>query len=367
MTMQTIPPTLYPHTRPLGMQNYFLIDGAEEHFACYAPFPETGTLKAVIWNISSVTSPVMTLRVSIETQQAVIGQIVATTDAAKTLYAANAVSDVISNPSAGVIRSAINGTTGISVTEGDLFAAVVRCLSRTSGSINIRYVQYGVSDFMAYLSNSPSSHGSYGYVSGTATYYPALPFAMEYATGIKPMIHGIAPNVSTQTSLSWNSTTNPNRRGMKFRFPNYSVRLRGAYVYCDFDSDTDVVLYGPDGYTVVAGPYTINTNIRPANALRSHWVPLNGVVCQAGKWYRLSLYPKTTTSILMYLFPYTSVGGYPALDTTLEGQNVVYTYRNGPPSAGDAAWTDNDTQRVSMQLVFDGIDIGRPEFRGCNL
>lgn len=356
MTIKSVSPVLFPHIRPLVAGHAFVLDLADEHFAFLGVFPRSGTLKAVAWSLSAVSSPDLTLRVSVETQAAVIGTPVATSDASKTLYAANAVSADIVNPSAGLLRTEINGTTGISVTAGDRYAVVVRCISRTSGSVSVRYVQYGTADMMSYLGNSPVEILCYGYAGGAGTYYVSTPaMVLEYSDGLAPQTHNLLPNITSATT-SWNSGSNPDRRAMLFKFPDYSVRVAGAWVYVDADSDIDAILYGPDGYTVVAGPYTINNLIRPANTSRSHYVPLN-VSCNQNQWYRLALLPKSTTNIMSALYTYADIGAYDGMTATHEGLNVQYSVRNGAPSSGDAAWGDYDDQRMPIQLIIDGIDI----------
>lgn len=74
------------------------LDAAEEHFAMVFPIPKTGTLKKIGWRVNASTSPVLTVKVSLETVAAAVGVPVATSDAAKTLYAAGAQSAAITNP-----------------------------------------------------------------------------------------------------------------------------------------------------------------------------------------------------------------------------------------------------------------------------
>lgn len=354
MTIKACSPFLYPHNRPTSAGNAFTLDAAEEHIAFAGVFHTTGTLKAVAWYLGESTTPDLTLRVSIETQQAVVGEMVATTDAGKTLYTANAVSADIVNPSVGLIRTPINGTTGISVTAGTNFAIVIRCVSYTSGSVGVRTITFGSGDIMSAANNAPANQIAYEYA-GSATYRNTTGlFALEYESAIIPMPFVLPPN-PTAASLSWDSADNPDRRAMLFKFPDYGAYLEAALVYIDADEDFDVILYASDGYTVLKS-VSIVGDVRPSNGFRTHYVPLR-VTISADTWYRLAILPTTGTNILTYLFTYADIGAYNGLTATHEGMNVQYSTRHGAPSSGDAAWTDYDDQRIAVQLLVTGIDI----------
>lgn len=354
MTIKSCSPFLYPHVRTITPTNTFTLDAAEEHIAFAGVFHTTGTLKAVAWYLGASTSPDLTLRVSIETQQAVVGEMVATTDAGKTLYTANAVSADIVNPSVGLIRTPINGTTGVSVTAGTNFAIVVRCVAYTSGSVGVRTVTYGSSDIMPAANNAPANQIAYEYA-GSATYRNTNGiFALEYDSAMIPMPMVIPPNAST-AALAWDNADNPDRRAMMFKFPDYGAYLEAALVYIDADDDFDVILYAADGYTALKSVSIVGA-VRPANAYRTHYVSL-GVTISADTWYRLAILPTTGTNILAYRFTYADIGAYNGLTATHEGMNVQYSTRHGAPSSGDAAWTDYDDQRIAVQLLVTGIDI----------
>lgn len=140
MAYVTVNNIIWPRTGPYSTGSSpgtVRLDAAEERIAYVIRWPKTGTLKKVGWTISSVSSPVLTVAVSIETVADAVGVPIATTDAGKTLYAANAVSADITNPSAGARFDAINSTTGISVTKGELAAITIRAKTVTSGYIEV--------------------------------------------------------------------------------------------------------------------------------------------------------------------------------------------------------------------------------------
>lgn len=348
---------LYPPQFNTPATNSFVLDAAEELIGYVITIPKTGTLKKVGWGITAVSSPVLTARMSLENIAAAIGQPVATTDAAKNLYAANAVSADITNPSAGIRFDAINGSTGISVTKGDRVAITIRITSYTSGSISVRYSQYGgFTPFGGYHSLRTNAY-TFTYVGGSWKLYHTPHVTLEFDGEFVPVPFTM-PAQSLATSMGWNSTSNPDRRGMKFSLP-FTCKLGGAFFYFDGDSDTDLILYEPDGYTVATGfPITLNKNERTANSLGWYFVefPVPPTIT-ADLNYRFAFLPKENTNCTMYVVTPESDGEISGLTGYMEGSRVVYTYRNGAPSSGDKEWTDSTTQKSTVSLFISEIDI----------
>jgi len=349
------------------------LDAVEEHIAFVIKVPKTGTLKKIGWRVNASTSPVgHTVRVSLETVADTIGVPVATTRAGATLYAAGAESEEINNPAAGARFDAINGTTGISVTKGDLMAVVIRCTGATSGSIGVAWSQYSAG--MALL-GAVSVPYTYTYINSTALlgYYPAL--TLEY-DGEFVITSYTSPVYSTPLAAqSWSSTSNPDRRGLKFRLP-YKCTARGCIVFCDTDVDVDVLLYDADEYTIMSGfPITLTANKRKADGMNSLFIEFpTEPTFEADAFYRLVLLPKAASpNIAIYVITPADDGSLLGMNAFSEGLNVAYTTFNGTPTLESHSWTDDATKRVSnFALNINKIDIGgsgggRPEFRGCNL
>ena len=349
--------TMYPPQYQTPTANSFVLDAAEELIGYVVTMPKTGTLKKIGWRINSVSSPVLTARVSLETITQTIGQPVATLDEDKVLYAANAVSADISNPAAGVRFDAINGATGISVTKGDRIAITIRIVSYTSGSISAHYAQYGgFAPFAGHNSLRTNAY-TFTYVGGGWALFHTPHITLEYDGEFVPVPFTM-PVQLTGTTLSWDKDDNPDRRGMKFSMP-FTCKLGGAFFYYDGDADTDLILYEPDGYTVATGfPITLNKNDRTANSLGWYFLEFpTPPTITADADYRFVFLPKESTNCTMYLVNPTDDGAISGLTAYQEGSRLVYTSRNGAPSSGDKAWTDSTTQKTTVALFISEIDI----------
>ena len=347
---------MYPSTYTQGTAGAFALDAAEELIAYVIKVPKTGTLKKIGWRIYSVSSPSLTCRVSIETVAETVGQPVATTDAGKTLYATGAVSADITDPAAGSRYDAINGSSGISVTKGDNIAIVIRIISRTSGSISPNYAQYAATLPMGGLSGGRDHSYTATYANSAWGAYNTPMIGLEYDGEFVPCPF-TNPPFDTGGAVSFSSSSTPDRRGLKFRFP-YKCTAKGIVMSVDLDSETDLILYDSDEYTVMSGfPITLNANKRAAANNGFHYVEFpTEPTFEANTDYRIVLLPKSTTAIsITYSVPVTD-GSLLALDMYPEGTNVINTVRTGAPSSGDHSWTDYNTQRYSWAFVVNKID-----------
>jgi hypothetical protein len=77
----------------------------------------------------------------------------------------------------------------------------------------------------------------------------------------------------------------------------------------------------------------------------------------ANTWYRIVLLPKNTTDIIFNYAYGQDDGATSWIGLSQEGANLIYTYRNGAPSSGDHAWTD-ENYKPYMQLIIDGVEVG---------
>jgi hypothetical protein len=368
----------YPSHYVSGVGQSAQIAAAEDHVASVFPIPKTGTLLKVGWRITVTNTPVLTMKVSLETVADVIGAPVATTDGGKTLYAANAQSAAISNPSAGVRFDSINGSnpsTGIAVTEGDLVSFVRRCTARSSGTLNVQLDQTGTIIVAGLTAAGGSTHPyEYKRLAGVATAYPGLPFlTLEYDTGFvtSPFL---TPASLAQANDAFSSSSNPDRRGLKIAFP-WTCRVLGAQLYIDSDSDFQFIFYDADEYTVLTGfPLSVSGNKRSASSANLMWVRFpTPPTLAANQAYRAVILPTTTTNLTMQTWTPADDGAVTGISGLVGGTNIIYTSRNGAPTSGSHAWTDDATKRSSFVFIVDQIDVGsgggggRPEFRGTNL
>lgn len=359
MSIITVPHIFYPSNRfvAASSKGNAALDAAEEFIALVFRIPKTGTLNKIGWQCGTITAGTsFVLKISVETVAATVGQPVATTNAAKTLYASGAESaDITSLTSNSIYYTAINGTTGISVNAGDLVAVTFRLTAVTGSTINISSVQYGsVYSGVQY----GQAHDCY-----TATYlgstwalwaYPPI-IGLEYSDGMCSTPHLVAPYANS--SWQWGSNDSPDRRGIKFRVP-YACRLYGAVITADADSDIDIIMYDSDGYTVKTGfPITLTSAQRRYNSVSDNIIIFSSKPeISADTWYRIIALPKNTTDITLHYAYGQDDGATSWIGLSQEGASLIYTYRNGAPSSGDHEWTD-ENYKPYIQIIIDGIDV----------
>lgn len=350
----------YPNWFASGDPSSFVLDAAEEHGAFVLTIPKTGTLLKVGWRLASVSSPVLTLKLSLETVLDAIGAPVATSDAGKTLYAAGAQSAAIADPAAGVRFDAINGAspgTGISVTKGDLAAVAIRCTARASGSVNVAYDQYATISMGARQHSGQQIPYWYTYLGGAgAVGAGESVLTLEYDTGMVVLPHSYPASLGG-TADTWNSGSNPDRRGLKMTFP-FGCTLRGADLYLDTDEDVQILLYDADEYTVMAGfPITLQGTTRRANAAGAHYVEFpTEPTLLAGSAYRLVVLPATETNISGRYWVPADDGAVLGMTALMGGSDFCYTTFNGEPSSGSHAWSDTTTRRPGILPVLSQLD-----------
>lgn len=333
----------------------------EEHVAFVIQVPKTGTLKKIGWKIYSVSSPVLTVKVCLETVGNTVGVPISATYATKVLYAPSAESADITSFSAGTRFDEINGSTGISVTGGDFMAVTIRCTARTSGNIIVGASQYGGSSYacpwdVGYVVQTPV----YTYLSvggtGTQWYWPFL--TLEYDGEFVP-VHGVIP-CATGSSLGWNSGSTTAVYGMKFKTP-FGCRLCGCWINADFDQDVNLYLYDSDEYTVFSGfPLTLSSTKRKFTSGELRYILFTTQpTLSANTWYRLAIVPTTTTpNVTTYYCTPSDDGTITGMSGLLSGTDVIATKINSLPSSGSHSWTDTDTVIMMWWLAIDQIDIG---------
>lgn len=357
MSIINVPIFPYPSVRYCAPSSSVpTLDAVDEFIFAVFRIPKTGTLNKIGWYCYVVSGTSYTVKVSLETVASTIGQPVATANSGKTLYATGSESADLSSITAGMQYTPINGSSGVSVTAGDLVAVTIRLTAVSSSSIRITCDEYGANpSLMRLYSNQDTYCGSYLGSSWTLwAYVPCL--VLEYSDGFVAHPGLVAP--ATETGVSWNSGSNPDRRGMKFKMP-FGCRLYGAAIMLDTDADIDVILYDSDEYTVKSGfPITLTAAKRRGDGRYDHLIifPTKPEIL-ADTWYRLVILPKSTTNISIAYAYGADDGAFSWLYQSLEGLNVVYTTRNGAPSSSDHTWTDAN-YKPYMAVLIDGIDTG---------
>lgn len=162
--------------------------------------------------------------------------------------------------------------------------------------------------------------------------------------------------VSAFTSTTWNSGSNPDRRGFRFKLPG-PARLRGAGLWIDADGAFNCVFYASDGATAttLTPSPAADPDVRGSTAIGASTIRFtNPQTLAADTWYRCVLLPTSGSNIAVLRAQAGSaawLGGLPG------GVNFQWTQVNGAP-ANEAAWTNDDTSVLYGGLIFDQIDDG---------
>lgn len=359
--MITVPYILFPPMNPVAynLASSFLLDATDEFGGFVFRVPKSGTLRKIGWRTGSITAGTsFTLKISLETVSSSVGQPVATTNADKTLYATGAESaDITSLSSNTTYFTAINGTSGISVTAGDLIAVTFRLTAVNGASISI--VRNG-SSRPGYELTGLMMRDVYAffYLNSAWMYINTNigPMALEYSDGFYPVDACTVPP-STLGETSYNSGSLYPYYGLKFRL-SYTARLSAIVPYVNLQANANLIVYGSDEYTELAN-ITLDSNKQHAKAYGNHHVTLSSkLTLQANTWYRCILVPITSTSVGVLYADTTSDGSYNEFDAAPEGNNIQVTYRGTAPSSGEHTWTDIETRKLLWSFIFDGIDTG---------
>jgi len=361
MTMIPVADILYPSTFPMNYSDGAVLDAAEELMTYCMIVPKTGTLKKIGWRCDAITSPNLTLKISVE-QITGTSVPVAVTNATKTLYAAGAESADITSFGATTFFTnfaAINGSTGISVTKGDAIAITFRVTSYTSGSIRIMGIMWaGTNSELTGMSASLTRHKAHSYTGGSWSRWYGPMITLQYDGEIVPVPFTVPVFVNYNTWWSWNSSSDPDRRGMKFKIP-YKCSARGLYFQVETAINFDIVVYDSDEYTVLS---TISIDTTKLYGTSGFWYAefAEDIIFEKDTFYRIVWLPTVasgsviTQSVSMLNDAETELNGMMAYP---EGIDCICTTFNGTPTSGSHAWTDIATSKPYMRLLINQIDI----------
>jgi len=233
-----------------------------------------------------------------------------------------------------------NLTEGVAVSTGQYIS--VRLQNPVSDSGQMRFscvdaTNFGqVSGYTTKMSSSVWSKNSFGGVLG-------LGFTDD--TWSTPVNWNVYNSVSV-LSVASNSAYNHIGNKITMRFPATTI---GCWLWADIDANVNVYLYDSD--SVVIATATFDNNMVSANSNAPQFSYFNTQVSLAtGGVYRLVAVPQTTTAIAFNTFDtYNSA----LMDAMEWGTDVIASTRT---DAG--AWSDMNTKRVMISLIFNGIDDG---------
>lgn len=342
MALQDVPIMYFPSycQSGFGLQRSKTLDAADEYVSGIFSIPKTGTLKKIGFRTGTVTAA-DTINVRLETVDATTGYPSGTLYLNESPGSSGSQAAPSSNTTYWV---ALNGTTGVSVTKGDIVAikilldyvdGVLDILAHTYlGSYNLPYTE----DYLGASHAKSSETPNYG---------------LEYDGEIVPVV-GMFPAIYTSVSPSWFTTTL--KKGLCFQVP-FKCRICGVVYYFDPDVNADVILYDSDQATAVQ-TWTVDKDVRAQalGAIFKLYLTTPKILTVNTK-YRLVVQPSAMaiTHHMLYTYPDSTISAMAGIEG---GVNCYYTECNGTPT-NEASWTDTVADRPAVAgVIIDQLDDG---------
>lgn len=328
----------------VGMAGSATLDADGEYLAWVFKIPKTGTLKKIGLHLATV-AVADTINVRIETVDDTTGL------PTGTLYVADATGALESPGSGNGYWVAINGSTGVSVTKGDIVAV----------RLQLDYVDGNLVLWHSISNLSPTAVCGFPYLAtytgGTGAKLASssiISTGLIYSDGIVQLPGAMF--FSTVAATTFANNANPNYRGLKIVMP-FTARCVGAWVYADSDAASNLILYGSDGATAMQTLAFPDSDIRSsANNTLHRYLFDTPQTLNKDSIYRLIIQPTTTTSVSISTITFLDDSPYYGVDQLPLGQNAVYTTANGTP-ANEGSWTNDLNKRPIMGLILDALDI----------
>lgn len=314
----------------------FTFDGSTDLNAVVLHLPATGTISNVHYRISTVTSPLLTLRTEIRTVDLTTGLM----NAAGTLYGSSTSITVV-NPTTGNKTAAVNCT----ATAGDLVAIVWDLSAYTSGSFTQCQRLGGTPAFSNFPYQIVNTTGSNVLQQNTMN-----SFALEYGSHVYYLLE-----YSCICSAGWVnagvtvSNSGVTRRGNRF-CPIHPMRAVGVRLSGDLDGDVLLRLRLASDDSILA-TCTVDKDVRgtTASGTGAYFFDSKATVNLAANtdYYVLIEGNSATSSSIYQLTPAEAQ----QLDQLSGGQACYGTSYN-------AGYTDVLASRYNIGVLFDGLDDG---------
>jgi hypothetical protein len=311
-----------------------LIDAAGEKTGIVFQVPRTGNIRYVSFVVATVGSaPTGVHDVRLETVDAATGL------ATGTLVGTNTNNTQLLNTTGW---KTVQLTADASVTEGQMVALMVVAPGANFGAIRTGSFTNFEGAQVPYSLLAPAG--------GTRSQIGA-PMAVEYDDATIPVLQTSWP-ASSITAQTYQSGTNPNRRGIIFSVP-FACRLSGCVASLNATGDFNVVFYATDGVTattVATSDKDVRAGVVGKNTIDFTTKP----TLVANTPYRLVFVPTTATTMTLYTMTLSAskyLAGFPG------GTAIYQTTVNGAPAA-EGDWTQTDTSRPLIGLMFDQVDDG---------
>jgi hypothetical protein len=228
-----------------------------------------------------------------------------------------------------------------SVTRGDVLSVVWEYQTFNSGNqVGVGYYEGSTSN----LSNFPY-RAHFNGSTWTKLNNPTE-MALVYSDGSYAVPDGsFARNFAD--SITFNSGSNPNERGMRFQFP-ITVRASGCWLLIALAADADLVIY--DANNNILTTVSLDKDLQFINGGDYHQVLFpNSQVFESDRVYRLAVKPGTTSNITFY----ESVFSSSDLRKASPPENFDW-YSTSRLNIG--GWTDVATRKPWMGFFIDGIE-----------
>lgn len=313
----------------------YIMDAADEQVGPIFRVPKAGQIAKVGFRVQAVTSaPSDNHEVRIEGVSATTGL------ADGTLIAANANATVLLNSTGWKL---VTLTSAPTVTKGQLIAVRVKAPAANFGNIAL-----------ATFADAANTGFPYSDVLGSKSVSQGAVLTLEYSDGSYDVVEGIYP-YSVINTRTFNSSTNPNHRAMRFRV-QFKARLTGMWLWAAIANDIDLVFFDSDGVTSTVLLSVDDDQLGSGSAVIHKFSFATAKTIEPNTWYRLAIVPTTTSN--MSIFD-ADVNAAADLDALAGGQDFHLSTANGAPSA-EGDWTQTLSNRPFMGLLFDQLsdDVG---------
>lgn len=315
-----------------------LIDAAAEKVAFIFTVPKTGTLDKIEFRVATVgNNPDNGIRISLQNVDLATGDPDGTQDQFRDITG-TITSNTWQVP--GLMTS--DGTDGgikRSVTQGELLAVVAEFVSFTAGDT--------LSPFTVWAAvNSSGPNFPYGDAFTAAWVKSTIggfDFILKYSDGSYVTTTYSFPFL-VGTTLTVGNATTPDEVALKIA-PPVAMTINGAFIHCDCDGDTDIILY--DSADTVLASVSYDSNSRVVTGTGPIAVSFPEIVLSAGATYRLAIKPTTATTLSASSASFSST----TIRDAFMGDSFSYSSRT---DAG--AWTDVATDHLVAGVFVSKVN-----------
>lgn len=304
--------------------------------------PKAGNIRKIHWATAAVTTGA-TITANLETVDLTTGF------PTGTLFGTNTNASVVVGSGDDNVFFSSTLTADATVAEGEILAFVLRNPAASFGNMVFAATAIGNESQIPYGVNTAVPLN-------TST---LLMFALEYDDGTVVPIDGIQPPSTSFASINLSTSQTPDVGGWRFTAP-VSMRVRGAWCFCDRDGDVTFKLvstaYNQGAATgILATTPTLDANVRrdaASRITRARFLAPFDLV--AGTTYRLVLESSSTTISLLHY--------YNALSALLlDAWPMGGCFTTAKDPTGDGDWTNYNSgtfRHPLMGLMVSGFDVG---------